>query len=60
MRGVSKRLGRAASLVAVLTILIAPTVFAAERDDRDVGRKFFERAKRFVVTVFSRIGGPPG
>lgn len=59
MRGVSKSVGRAASILAVLTILAAPAAFAAERD-RDLGRKFFEQAKRFVVTVFSRLGGPPG
>ncbi|HET8797871.1 MAG TPA: hypothetical protein VFO89_09290 [Thermoanaerobaculia bacterium] len=52
-------MGRAASILAVLTILAAPAAFAAERD-RDLGRKFFEQAKRFVVTVFSRLGGPPG
>lgn len=60
MRGVSKGLGRVASILAVLTMLAAPAAFAASRDDRDVSRKFFERAKRFVVTVFSRWGSPPG
>jgi hypothetical protein len=60
MQGVSKRLGGAAAFLAVLTILIAPAVFAADRDERVSDRQFFERAKRFVVIVFSRLGGPPG
>ena len=60
MRGVSKGLGRAASILAVLTMLAAPAAFAADRDERQVGQKFFERAKRFVVVVFSRFGTPPG
>jgi hypothetical protein len=60
MRGVSKRLGRAASLLAVLTILVAPAVFAADGDECDGAGQFFERAKSFIVIVFSRIGGPPG
>ena len=59
MRGVSKGLGLA-SIVAVLTMLAAPAAFAADRDDREFGRKSFERAKRFVVIVFSRFGTPPG
>ncbi len=60
MRGVSKGLGRAASIVAVLTMLAAPAAFAANRDDRELGGKFFERAKRFVEIMFSRLGTPPG
>jgi hypothetical protein len=59
MRHVSKRLGRAASVLAVLTMLAAPAAFAANRDDRDFSR-FLEQAKRFVVTVFSRLSTPPG
>ena len=60
MRGVSRSLGRAASILAVLTMLAAPAAFAVNRDDREFGQKFFERAKRYIVIVFSRIGGPPG
>ncbi len=60
MRGVFKGLGRAASILAVLTMLAAPAAFAAGRENRDFGGKFFERAKQFVVIVLSRLGTPPG
>lgn len=60
MRGVSKGFGRAASILAVLTMLAAPAALAANRDERDFGGKFVERAKRFVETMFSRLGTPPG
>lgn len=60
MRGVSRGLGRAASILAVLTMLAAPAALAASRADRALGGRFFERAKRFVEVVFSRLGSPPG
>ena len=60
MRGVSNRFRRGAALLALLTVLVAQGAVAAERDvDRGL-RERFERAKRFVVTVFSRLGLPPG
>lgn len=58
MRSLSRRFGRAAALVALLAILVAQGVDAADRN-RDRGTRF-ERAKRFIVSVFSRIGYPPG
>lgn len=60
MTSVFKAFGRAASVLAVLTMLAAPAALAAGREDRDLGRKFCERAKQFAVIVFSRLGGPPG
>lgn len=60
MRGMSRGIARAATIVAVLALFAAPAAFAADRGDRDLGRKFYERARRFVAVVFSRIGGPPG
>lgn len=60
MRGVSKGLRRSAGLLALLTILVAQ---GAAARDREAGRGLpdrFEKAKRFVVTVFTRIGWPPG
>ena len=60
MRGVSNRFRRGAALLALLTVLVAQGAVAAERDGDRGLRERFERAKRFVVTVFSRLGLPPG
>ena len=60
MRGVSKGVRRSAAILALLTILVAQSAAAS---DREAGRGLFEqldRAKRFVVTALSRIGLPPG
>lgn len=60
MRGVSKGFLRAAALLALLTVLVAQGAVAADRDADRGWRDRIERAKQFVVTVFSRIGFPPG
>ncbi len=60
MTGILKVIGRVASILTMLTMLAAPAALAAGREDRDLGRKFCERAKQFAVIVFSRLGGPPG
>lgn len=61
MRVVSNAARRYAAALALLAIVAAPTAFAAS-DESGRGRFFdrFERAKRFVVGVFSRFGTPPG
>lgn len=62
MRGVIRRTGRAAALLALLTLVVAQGAVAADRDGgRD--RTFIEqlkRAKHWIVTVFDQIGLPPG
>ena len=61
MRGVSKRFVRAASVVALLTILAAQGATAAQRGDGgDVWLRRFERARHFIVTILDQLGGPPG
>lgn len=59
MRGVSKRGLRPIAVLTLLALLAAPNAVAASRDG-DVGGKFFERAKRYVISVLSRLGTPPG
>lgn len=60
MRGVSKRFRRAAALLALLTVLVAPGAVADEgNDDWGLGEEL-ERARQFVVTVLARLGTPPG
>jgi hypothetical protein len=61
MRGVSKHAVRVAAALALLTMLSAPSAFAAT-DASGHDRLFdrLERAKRFIVTVFSRLSTPPG
>lgn len=60
MRGVFKGFRRGAALLALLTVLVAQGAVAAERDGDRGLRERFERAKRFLVTVFARISLPPG
>jgi hypothetical protein len=59
MRGVSRSFRGAAALLALLTILVAQGVGAAERENRPL-RDGFERAKQLVVTIFARLTLPPG
>jgi hypothetical protein len=59
MRGVSKRSRYVITAGILVAVLTAPGAFAAD----DESGRFLERiqrAKRFIVTVLSRIGGPPG
>ncbi len=60
MRGVFNCFRRLAALLVLLTILPVQSALAKEqvRDDNLLDR--FERAKRFIVVIFSRIGWPPG
>lgn len=60
MRGVSKRFRRTGALLALLTVFVVQGAMAVDRDADRGWRDRFERAKRYVVTVFSRIGFPPG
>lgn len=60
MRGVSKGFRRTAALLALLTVLVAQGAVAADRDGDRGLRDRFERAKQFVVTIFARLGLPPG
>lgn len=60
MRGMSKGFRRTAALLALLTVLVAQGAAAADRDGDRGLRDRFERAKRFVVTVFARLSIPPG
>ncbi|HYC88157.1 MAG TPA: hypothetical protein VEO54_03020 [Thermoanaerobaculia bacterium] len=46
-------------LLALLTIVAAQGAGAAERENRSL-RDRFERAKQLVVTIFARLGLPPG
>ncbi|HEX6096825.1 MAG TPA: hypothetical protein VF432_10920 [Thermoanaerobaculia bacterium] len=45
-------------LLALLTVFVAQTAVAKERDRRFVDR--FERAKRFIVELLGRLSPPPG
>lgn len=61
MRDVSKRFRRVAVLLALLTVLVAPGAVADEGiDDWGLLGEELERARQFVVEVFSRLGSPPG
>lgn len=60
MRGVSKGLRRTAALLALITVLVAQSAAAREWGDEPGLRQRFERAKRFIVTMFSRFDIPPG
>lgn len=62
MRRVINRAGRAAALLAVLTIAASQAALAADRDGgRDRGLfDRFERAKHWIVRALDRIGLPPG
>lgn len=60
MRSATQTIRRAAALLALVTILVAQGAAAADRDGDRRLRDRFERAKRFVVTVFARLGLPPG
>jgi hypothetical protein len=61
MRGVSKRIVRAASVAALLTILAAQSASAAQRDDGSDGwLRRLERARHFIVTILDELSGPPG
>lgn len=60
MRSVSKWFRRSVMLLPLLAILVTQSAVAKQqvRDDRLLDR--FERAKRFIVVIFSRFGLPPG
>jgi hypothetical protein len=58
MQGPLRGFRHFAVLLALVTIFVAQTVVAKERDRRPVDR--FERAKRFIVELFGRLGLPPG
>jgi hypothetical protein len=58
MQGMSRGFRRFAALLALLTVLVAQTAVAKERDRRLADR--FERAKRFIVELLGRFGTPPG
>jgi hypothetical protein len=58
MQGISRGFRRFAALLALLTVLVAQTAVAKERDRRLGDR--FERAKRFIVELLGRLGPPPG
>ena len=60
MRGVSKGWRRAAALLALLTVLVTQAAAAADRDSGGGWRDRIEQVKRFVVTLSSRFGFPPG
>jgi len=53
-----RRLRPATALAALLALFVAQGAEAIERD-RDRGLRF-EKAKRFIAGIFSRIGYPPG
>jgi hypothetical protein len=60
MRSVSKRLGRSAALLTLLTIFVAHGAGARQWGDEPTLRQRFERVKRVIVTVLSRFDIPPG
>lgn len=60
MRSATKTFRRAAALLALLTLLVAQSALAADRDGRRDLRDRFERAKRFVIVVLGRFSIPPG
>jgi hypothetical protein len=60
MRGVSKRFGRTAAALMVLTVLSAHGAAARGWGDQPGWGKRFERVKRVIVTVLSRFDIPPG
>ena len=60
MRAEFRGVRRSAALLALVTILATHAAMAADRDGgRDLSDPF-NRAKRFIVKVFSRFGLPPG
>lgn len=60
MRSVSRWFRGSAVLLALLTILVTQAAAAKEQQRGDSLIDRFERAKRFVVVIFSRFGLPPG
>jgi len=60
MRGVSRWIGRSATLLTLVTILVAQGAAARQWGDEPDWRQRFDRAKRFIVTVLSRFDIPPG
>ena len=60
MRGVSKRFRRSAVLLALLYVFATQAVLAADGDRGRTPGDRLDCVKRFVITVFSRIGLPPG
>jgi len=55
-----RHMRKGAGLIALLTILTAPEMFAGNADSKGPPSDRFGRVKRFVIVVFSRIGLPPG
>jgi hypothetical protein len=60
MRGVSRGFRRSAALFILLTVLMAQGAAARGTRPEPGWREQFARAKRFVITVLSRFGHPPG
>jgi hypothetical protein len=60
MRGVSRSVRRSAAVLVLITMFVAQVAAAAERKGDRSFRERFERAKRYVVVIFSRFGLPPG
>ncbi len=60
MRGVSRWFRRSAVLVTLLTVLAAQGAVAAERETGRSLKDRFEKARQFIVVIFSRFGWPPG
>ena len=59
MRQVYQHAGRVAAAL-VLVILVSATAVAAERDRVRSVPDGWQRAKQWVITVFARLGKPPG
>jgi hypothetical protein len=60
MRSVSRRKRHMVALMVLFTVLVAQGAAASERR---VSRGLLDRidqARRFIVTIFSRFGTPPG
>lgn len=60
MRSVSRGFRRSVVFFVLFSVLVAQGAAASGRGADAGFREHFERVKRFVVTIFSRFGWPPG
>jgi hypothetical protein len=61
MRGLSKSIRRSLAAATLLTVIFAHAAAAAETaspGDRLLAK--MQAAKQFIITIFARIGTPPG
>ena len=60
MRSVSRSVRRVAVGLVLLTVFVAQNAAARDRENnRDLGDRL-DQARRFIVSIFSRFGTPPG